>query len=91
MHCIISGKNLVDGVVCTRETGAARVVVDGLSGDVKTQTAQSGANPDNEHVEDSEENLPRRREVFALVEVQPEGAAQAVYQGMLATSDRRIE
>jgi hypothetical protein len=52
--------------------------VNSLARDIKTKTTHAATNQNDTHVDNSEHNLPRRREPSPLVNVQPVDTAKAV-------------
>lgn len=62
--------------------------MDCLARNIKTKTTHAATNQDNQNIQNSEGNLPRRREPLALVDVQPVHTTQTVTE---PTSEERAD
>lgn len=74
------------GIASAREAVVRGVIMNSLAGNVKAKTTDATTNQNNAHVHNSENNLPRRGEPPALVDVQPVHTTKTVTE---PTSEQR--
>lgn len=65
-------------IIPTRKALTARVIMESFARDPKTKTAQRSTNRNNNDIQQSEGNLPRRREPQTLIHKQPKDPTQAI-------------
>lgn len=74
------------GIASAREAVVGGAIMNSLAGNVKAKTTHATTNQNNDHVHNSECNLPRRGEPLALVDMQPVHTTQTVTE---PTSEQR--